>query len=249
MKAIIAILTIITIVGFSGQAYAQNVSNDPVDIKIKNLIAECKEAIQNDDSLSDAQKTVYKRDCVTEITNQHTNTNYNHKLAGEHKAKLENMQKCQDWYPSYKLLTEEQFSIQKNKQVLADCIIMYNHEVWNYVGEDRLDVLVETLDKTRVQSQKIKLETISIPNWLKQNAGWWAQGAIDDLDFASGIEYMIEQKWLKMPKVVPISTTTSNEIPDWVKRNADWWSQGLISDNDFVNGLQHLIKQNVIKIN
>ncbi len=248
MKALIAILAIITIIGFSSHAYAQNVSNDPLDIKIKNQIAQCKEKIQNDDTLSEAQKTVYKRDCVTDITNQHTNNNYNHKLAGEHKAKVENMQKCQDWYPSYKLLTEEQFSIQKNREVLADCIIMYNHEIWSYAGEDRLDVLVETLEQIRIQPQKIKLETISIPNWLKQNAGWWAQGAIDDLDFTSGIEYMIEQKWIKMPKVIPISTST-NEIPNWVKQNADWWSQGLISDNDFVNGLQHLIKQNVIKIN
>ncbi len=32
---------------------------------------------------------------------------------------------------------------------------------------------------------------IEIPNWVKQNAGWWADGAIADSDFVSGIQYLI----------------------------------------------------------
>ena len=249
MREIIALLGVIVLIGFTTQAYAQNISNDPQDILIKNLIAECKDKIQNDDSLSEAEKTVQKRNCVTEITNQNTNVNYNHKLAAEYKAKVQDMQKCQDWYPHYKLLSEEQFRIQKNQDILANCLIMYNHEVWEYHGEDRMDILVQTLEEIKSQPQKIIKDSISIPNWLKQNAGWWAQDQIDDHDFASGIEYMIEQKWIKIPHVISVSTETSNEIPIWVKNNADWWSQGLISDEDFVNGLQHLIKQNIIKIN
>ena len=30
-----------------------------------------------------------------------------------------------------------------------------------------------------------------IPSWIKNNAGWWADGAIDDEAFVSGIQYLI----------------------------------------------------------
>lgn len=248
MKAIFAIFTIIMLLGLSNQSFGQNVSNDPEDLIIKDLIAECKQSIQDDDSLSDAEKTVYKRNCVTEITNQNRDVNNNHKLAAEYKVKVQDMQKCEDWYPHYKILTLEQFRIQKNQQVLANCLMMYEHKIWNYEGEDRIDVLVKTLDETKSQPQKSNSEKIIIPEWVRQNAGWWAQGQIDDYDFVSGIQYMIEQKWIRIPHIVTVSTLNSNEIPDWIRNNADWWSQGLISDDDFVNGLQHLIKENIIKI-
>jgi len=32
---------------------------------------------------------------------------------------------------------------------------------------------------------------IEIPDWVRNNAGWWSDGAITDNDFASGIEFMI----------------------------------------------------------
>jgi hypothetical protein len=31
-----------------------------------------------------------------------------------------------------------------------------------------------------------------IPNWIKTNAGWWADGSIDDDSFVGGIQYLIE---------------------------------------------------------
>ena len=31
-----------------------------------------------------------------------------------------------------------------------------------------------------------------IPNWVKNNAGWWADGQIDDKTFATGIEFLIK---------------------------------------------------------
>ena len=30
-----------------------------------------------------------------------------------------------------------------------------------------------------------------IPNWIKNNAGWWADGLIDDSSFVSGIQWLI----------------------------------------------------------
>lgn len=31
------------------------------------------------------------------------------------------------------------------------------------------------------------------PDWVKQNAGWWAQGLISDEEYAKGIQFLIEQ--------------------------------------------------------
>ncbi|SVD37381.1 uncharacterized protein METZ01_LOCUS390235, partial [marine metagenome] len=30
-----------------------------------------------------------------------------------------------------------------------------------------------------------------VPDWIKNNAGWWADGTIDDSSFVSGIEWLI----------------------------------------------------------
>jgi len=33
----------------------------------------------------------------------------------------------------------------------------------------------------------------SVPDWVKNNAGWWADGLISEDDFVSGIKYLVEQ--------------------------------------------------------
>ena len=88
---------------------------------------------------------------------------------------------------------------------------------------------------------------IVLPDWIKNNAGWWASAQITDDDFSTGIAFMIKEGIIKIP-AAESSAEPSNEIPDWVKNNADWWSQDLISDEDFVNGLQFLISNGIITI-
>jgi len=34
--------------------------------------------------------------------------------------------------------------------------------------------------------------TISVPEWVKNTAGWWAEGQIDDNSFVKGIEYLVK---------------------------------------------------------
>ena len=36
-------------------------------------------------------------------------------------------------------------------------------------------------------------EQTPIPDWIKTNAGWWAEGAIDDATFISGIQFLIQE--------------------------------------------------------
>jgi len=95
-----------------------------------------------------------------------------------------------------------------------------------------------------------KLESSpKIPDWIRNNAEWWAQGAIGDSDFVSGIQYLIKEGILQIPKTTQTSSSDgTEEIPSWIKNNADWWSQGLISDGDFVKGIQYLVEQGIIKV-
>ena len=42
------------------------------------------------------------------------------------------------------------------------------------------------------------IPTIEIPSWIKNNAGWWADGQIDDNSFVQGIQYMIKEGIMKI---------------------------------------------------
>ena len=89
------------------------------------------------------------------------------------------------------------------------------------------------------------IETM-IPDWVRNNAGWWSQEKISDEDFVSGIEFLIERELIQVP--ITEKQSTDSEIPTWIRNNAGWWSQNLISDEDFISGLQFLIKRGIVSV-
>jgi hypothetical protein len=91
-------------------------------------------------------------------------------------------------------------------------------------------------------------EKTQIPSWIKNNAGWWADGSIDDDSFVQGIQFLIKEDILKIPPTTQGSSSASNEIPSWIKNNAGWWADGSIDDNSFVQGIQFLIKEGIMRI-
>jgi len=88
---------------------------------------------------------------------------------------------------------------------------------------------------------------ISIPEWIKNNASWWAEGQIDDGTFIQGIEYLIKNEIILIPETQQESSDT-HEIPAWIKNNASWWAEGQIDDGTFVQGLQFLIKEGILRV-
>ena len=89
---------------------------------------------------------------------------------------------------------------------------------------------------------------LAIPDWIKNNARWWAGGQIGDSDFVTGIQFLINQDIMKIPPTAQGTDSGSDEIPGWIKNNAGWWADGLITDNDFVQGIQFLIENGIMKI-
>ena len=87
----------------------------------------------------------------------------------------------------------------------------------------------------------------SIPSWIKNNAGWWASGQIDDGSFVQGIQWLITNKIMKIPETSQ-GTSSGSSIPSWIKNNAGWWSEGKIPDGDFVQGIQWLITNGIMRV-
>jgi len=87
-----------------------------------------------------------------------------------------------------------------------------------------------------------------IPEWIKNNAGWWAEGKIFDASFIAGIQ------WLITNDIITVSFTgeeakSGYEIPKWIKNNAGWWASGEIPDSAFLSGLEWLIEHGIIIVN
>ena len=51
-----------------------------------------------------------------------------------------------------------------------------------------------------VISNDIVSQDNKIPDWIKNNAGWWADGQIDDGSFVQGIQFLIKEGFMKLSK-------------------------------------------------
>jgi len=89
-------------------------------------------------------------------------------------------------------------------------------------------------------------EEYTIPKWIKNNAGWWRDGFVDDDSFVNGIQFLINKGIVQIPPTT--QGLGESEIPVWVKNNAGWWAENRISDDDFVSGVSYLVNQGIIII-
>ncbi|MCE9617162.1 MAG: hypothetical protein K8Q88_02205 [Nitrosarchaeum sp.] len=94
-------------------------------------------------------------------------------------------------------------------------------------------------------SEKTPIDVI--PDWIRNNAHWWIEEQITDDDFATGLEFMIKEKIIVIPNLVP-SDSSEAQIPDWVKNTTRWWADGLISDQEFANGIKFLVISHIIQV-
>jgi hypothetical protein len=93
---------------------------------------------------------------------------------------------------------------------------------------------------------RIDVDQIAIPDWIKNNAGWWATDQIDDSAFIQGIQYLIKEGIMIVP---PTETSESTEaVPAWIKNNAGWWATDQIDDSAFIQGIQYLVQNGIIVI-
>ena len=94
----------------------------------------------------------------------------------------------------------------------------------------------------------VQAQDSGIPAWIKNNAGWWADGQIDDSSFLQGIQFLIKEGIMVIPPTETSGSSGSQEVPAWIKNNAEWWAEGQIDDNTFVSGIQYLVKVGIIQV-
>ena len=103
-----------------------------------------------------------------------------------------------------------------------------------------------TFDVTIVLADAAEPEIV-IPDWIKNNAGWWASEQITDSDFVLGLQWLITEGTMSIPPTEQ-GAASDNVIPSWIKNNAEWWADGLIDNFAFVTGLQWLITNGIMVI-
>ena len=97
----------------------------------------------------------------------------------------------------------------------------------------------------RKESQQVS--SYQIPDWVKNNAGWWATNQIPDSAFVDGIEFLVKERIIDNVKTGNVESASS-AVPTWVKNNAGWWAEGQIDDNSFVKGIEYLVKVGLIQV-
>ena len=154
-------LAFLVLISMVVPASAQYISDE--DAKIREEILACWTVVDANDDLTVAEKTVAKRNCETVINNKYSKINNNHYDLAEERYRIQVIQKCEDWHPSYKLLDESQWRIQKHTDQASECLMIYNDDIWKYDGEDRLVVLSDMLIKLKEeQNQRLTPVATSI---------------------------------------------------------------------------------------
>jgi len=131
-------------------------------------------------------------------------------------------------------------------------LVVNNEALYGFtftILEEKFDVQFPIIQEI-VDSIKFEIDDISsfeIPAWIKNNAGWWSDGSIDDNAFVDGIEYLIKEGIIDIPETTSSGTGT-DEIPSWIKNNAGWWADGSIDDESFIQGIQYLVEQGIIRV-
>mgnify|MGYP003301033948 FL=1 len=81
-------------------------------------------------------------------------------------------------------LFDTSFEIQKE---FFPLIGSYDIIAWQSSASEDMDVLT-----INIGIQKGDVKKSGVPTWIKNNAGWWAEGQIDDNSFVQGIEYLVK---------------------------------------------------------
>jgi len=104
------------------------------------------------------------------------------------------------------------------------------------------------------QSEPVKtfLEDVTddriIPIWVKSNAKWWSDGTIDDDNFISGIEYLVNEGIISVSLTETTDISSISDVQPWIKNTAGWWADDMISNDEFITAIEWLISNNIIQV-
>jgi len=105
-----------------------------------------------------------------------------------------------------------------------------------------------SVDDPTLQDDGLKASELSIPDWVKDTAGWWSEESVADSDFTGGIAYLIEEDIISIPDLPAVTEAVEENVPDWVKNMAGWWANNLTTDQEFADAIKYLVEKGIIQV-
>jgi len=68
----------------------------------------------------------------------------------------------------------------------------------DFVGGIQYLIKEKIIDIPDLPEQASTVAEQEIPDWIKNNAGWWADGLITEDDFVNGIKWLVEKGIIKV---------------------------------------------------
>ena len=65
-------------------------------------------------------------------------------------------------------------------------------------GNSKSTVQTSSFMITTATESSLTSSTSEIPVWIKNNAGWWADGSIDDDSFVQGIQFLVQEGFMRI---------------------------------------------------
>ena len=120
-----------------------------------------------------------------------------------------------------------------------------SHVVKNY--HDFAETVIEKYPYNEVEKPEFFGTVETVPSWVKNTAGWWANDQIEDTEFLTSIQFLIKNDMIKMNSVKE-EQGLEQGIPTWVKNTAGWWANDQIEDTEFLTSIQFLVKNGLLVI-
>lgn len=77
-------------------------------------------------------------------------------------------------------------------------------------------LVITALTISTVSTLAVYGETSLVPEWVKNNAKWWADGQIPESDFVSAMQYLINQQIISIPIASVVATDVNLDEKDRV---------------------------------
>ena len=110
------------------------------------------------------------------------------------------------------------------------------------------------VDKKNNNIQKFALHQQSnevfFPVLVKNNVGWWSEGALDKKDFTISIRYLVNHGLIHAPLLTGSDSDIEDmqKIPSWTKSIARMWYQNEIDDKTFALAIEYLLSNRFLQI-
>ena len=127
-----------------------------------------------------------------------------------------------------------------------------NGDTWDISGNYKVKLVYGVPSKVSQTSFQYSSGFItepkqSIPGWIKNVGDFWCNGQIDDSEFVSAVQFLINEDIIQVGKT-GIGPETSQQVPIWIKNNACWWADNKINDVDFISGIEYLVNIGTIRV-